>query len=52
MGRAEVVVGLLMESSYNRAEKIAGELDAMNTQRKQYQKSIYEDAVKVIKKTN
>ena len=49
MGRAEVVVGLLMESSYNRAEKIAGELDAMNTQRKQYQKTIYEDAVNFIK---
>ena len=52
MGKAEMVVELLMSDSYNKAEKIAQELDNMNVRRKEYQKKIYEDAVSFIKKDN
>ena len=52
MGKAEIVVELLMSDSYDKAEKIAHELDAMNTERKKYQKQVLDEALDIIHKDN
>ena len=52
MGKAELVVELLMKDSYSDAEEIAKELDTLNAKRKKFQKKILDEAIEIIEKDN
>ncbi len=52
MGNASAAVKLLLEKDERMAEKIALELDNLNTERKNVEAVIYEDAIREIKEKN
>ena len=52
MGNASAAVKLLLEKDYQKAEKIAMELDELNQERKNVESIIYNQALDIIKKEN